>query len=1653
MKNLYQFLAGATMFASVAIITQTENRSAADLQKPALAAAKAESKQPARVPLARSKANDATPFVPGVTATNTYELTSDTGLPGASAGDELEYTVNISNTGPDVTGVTFTTQVDANTTLVPGSVQVSPIAQNDAYNTIGNVGINIPAEAGLLANDVSPTGAAISITGPATVSTDQGGSITLDNATGAFTYLPAAGFTGADTFTYTLQNGTGLTSSATVTITATGAIWFVNAGGTPGGENGTLTNPFTSLSAFQAINDGGAMHPQAGHAIFLYSGNYTGPVSLLNEQKLIGQGASAALLTIAGYNAPSGGNQLPGTGGSRPLLTSSGGANTINTAAANTIRGLNAGNSGGAKIAGTTAGTLTISEVGLSGTGSALNLSNVTLAAEFSEVSSTVLSGGVSPIDISSAGGSLTIGSGTISASNVAAIEIAGNSLALNVTLASVFCNSAVKGISVSGTSGSFQITGSGSTAGTGGTIQNISGRGIEFSNAAGVTLNNINLINANTSDGAGCNAADNSACNAAVYANNVNAFRLERINISGNTTQNGINLRGVNDLTINNSFVEKAGNSSIEGAIYATNTTGNSAITNSNFANSTIANAPSGRVAYFGNTNSNLNLLTVNNCDFSDSPNNGGILMEGFGSSQMKLKITGGSQFLRCETQGIKMISNDNAQLVGDIQGAIVNNLALDGVTRLTSIGIDFQSTGSSSLRYNIIGNNIRCRNGTGINLKVSNSSTQEGTVDNNTVVSDGGGGSGIFFDTEGAAAKGILRINNNTISGIANDFGIGFSGYSPNGSTRSDLTISNNRITIGSNAFYDIDVNFISSLSDNQGKLCTYIANNTVSANTGTALRLRPGAPGNQIILQGTGSNLAQVWSNNGNTPSNAFVLPAGSGTTSYNTGQTCAVPNVSTLRVSAEQETAFRTAADRENPADSIQNAPDKVVSPIAQPETIAQQQTAPTQKIPNGRTEAVLAGETVTVNRTGSGFLLPSNKNVVVKYKVTINADIPVSTCEVTNQGAVTGNDLPTVLTDDPAAAGASDPTITGVVSAPVISACPADQVVNPDAGTCTASLSLPATVQGCPAPTVVYSVSGSPITFPYAFPAGSTTVSVSASNGVGSEATCSFTVTVTATPAPELSQNPQSQQICAGGNASFSVSATGTVTNYQWQKKVAGGTFENIDPGTNPSAATATLELTNVPGSDDQSEYQCIVSNPCNSITSSAATLTVNEITASTITGTATVDQGAAAPTITFGATGGTLPYTFSYKINDGTPETISTSGGATTAGIAQSTAGVGIFTYEIIDVTDAQGCTLVPTTAQTAVVTVANGLTASISGSSSACVGAASPLVTFTAVNGIAPFTFTYKLNGGPDTQLTTTDANTTASISVPTTAAGSFSYELINVSGSGGATTPISGQTAAVTVSEVPVIALTGEQYNCASDLNTYSVFFTITEGGTVTTNLGTVSGNSVIDIPSGQTANITVTKDGCSSTISVLRDCSLPVTLVDFAAAHQENAVVLKWKTSEEANSEEFEIEHSTNAKSWKTIGMKAAGGESSAILNYTFTDEKPAAGDNFYRLKMVDKDQTFAYSKIAFVRVGEKAGLEIFPNPVSDLLTLKTGISSQIKAVELHNVRGALVYQSQSSLTNTVPVSNLPVGMYVLSVFHANGEISRQKVVISR
>ncbi len=191
--------------------------------------------------------------------------------------------------------------------------------------------------------------------------------------------------------------------------------------------------------------------------------------------------------------------------------------------------------------------------------------------------------------------------------------------------------------------------------------------------------------------------------------------------------------------------------------------------------------------------------------------------------------------------------------------------------------------------------------------------------------------------------------------------------------------------------------------------------------------------------------------------------------------------------------------------------------------------------------------------------------------------------------------------------------------------------------------------------------------------------------------------------------------------------------------------------------------------------------------------------------------------------------------------------------------------------------------------------------------------------------------------------------------------------------------------------------------------------------------------------------------TDDGLfNTTVSSVNvtDINLPVTLISFSAAKEGKTARLSWATSEETNSDRFEIERSANGKQWNKIGSVESGKESTTIRKYSFTDESPLTGRSLYRLKMVDQDNTFAYSVIRTISI-EGKGVFLYPNPATDYVKLDDADS--IQKVEIVNLNGATVYQSAAVSPDGIDVRKLIAGNYVLKITDRNGALNTQKLVI--
>ncbi|MCF0069175.1 hypothetical protein LZD49_01745 [Dyadobacter sp. CY261] len=182
---------------------------------------------------------------------------------------------------------------------------------------------------------------------------------------------------------------------------------------------------------------------------------------------------------------------------------------------------------------------------------------------------------------------------------------------------------------------------------------------------------------------------------------------------------------------------------------------------------------------------------------------------------------------------------------------------------------------------------------------------------------------------------------------------------------------------------------------------------------------------------------------------------------------------------------------------------------------------------------------------------------------------------------------------------------------------------------------------------------------------------------------------------------------------------------------------------------------------------------------------------------------------------------------------------------------------------------------------------------------------------------------------------------------------------------------------------------------------------------------------------------------------------DIALPVKLIRFDATRQEKQVHLKWQTSEEMNSNYFEIQKSPDGIKWAAIGTVGAAENSVIGREYYFVDENPQPGQNYYRLKMVDKDESFAFSSVKVILLdlmSAKNELVVYPNPVKGKLYVSLGKSETLQLVQLYHLNGVLAFQSESH-SPEIALPDLEAGQYCLILQLADGSTKSQTIFISR
>ncbi|HLK30401.1 MAG TPA: T9SS type A sorting domain-containing protein [Puia sp.] len=182
-----------------------------------------------------------------------------------------------------------------------------------------------------------------------------------------------------------------------------------------------------------------------------------------------------------------------------------------------------------------------------------------------------------------------------------------------------------------------------------------------------------------------------------------------------------------------------------------------------------------------------------------------------------------------------------------------------------------------------------------------------------------------------------------------------------------------------------------------------------------------------------------------------------------------------------------------------------------------------------------------------------------------------------------------------------------------------------------------------------------------------------------------------------------------------------------------------------------------------------------------------------------------------------------------------------------------------------------------------------------------------------------------------------------------------------------------------------------------------------------------------------------------------------TLPLLMTNFNATLTDNVVKVTWSTEQESNLNQFVMLRSGDGVTWETIGKIQAKGNSSIPVNYSFTDQTPLQGINYYRVKAVDNNLQYKFSEIKLIKGLFIKGIKFGPNPVRDNLHITFGsdISSAL-TLRLINQYGQVLQQKQISQpagsTILFSLNNYAQGIYTLHVKAADGSQNSYRIVLN-
>jgi hypothetical protein len=173
------------------------------------------------------------------------------------------------------------------------------------------------------------------------------------------------------------------------------------------------------------------------------------------------------------------------------------------------------------------------------------------------------------------------------------------------------------------------------------------------------------------------------------------------------------------------------------------------------------------------------------------------------------------------------------------------------------------------------------------------------------------------------------------------------------------------------------------------------------------------------------------------------------------------------------------------------------------------------------------------------------------------------------------------------------------------------------------------------------------------------------------------------------------------------------------------------------------------------------------------------------------------------------------------------------------------------------------------------------------------------------------------------------------------------------------------------------------------------------------------------------------------------------IPGMTLSFTVENANGDALLQWSTSEAYGLIRFVIEKSDDSIHFTALDSLAAAINGGSVHNYSYTDHHLDTGMNYYRLRLVQQNGSYAYSPVRSVQ-GPAGGVSIWPNPVHHAL-IHINASTNAKRVRLVDISGKVILSQELRGTlNTLHIGAVATGIYFLWVETESGT-TVQKILV--